>query len=352
MGRASRGKADKTPRADAPATASVGRPWIGAALAFAVGVGASALALRPASSPPVARAGDGTRPAPAATAAAAARSVDVQQRLDRARATMEAQDLTEAQAQLEALSALAPNDGEIAFLLGDVAYRGLQMEAAEREFRRATVLAPRSAGAFANLALVLLEEGQAGPAADAARQALALDPGDARVQAVLGQSLLRQGRTQEAAELLEAAIRSGLRGAERQASLARARDLLGRREEALEAFDEALRQDPKLPLVHYWRADCLRRAGRGPEAEKELALYRECQDHFARLVQVEMRARANPKDLRIWLELARLRLERGLPSQAMAAAERARELAPSDAEAARVAALVEHAAATTRDVEP
>jgi tetratricopeptide (TPR) repeat protein len=341
MGRARQAKADKTPREQPGRTGR--RAWIGAAAAFVVGLAAVALVGRPSA--------PRSSPAPAPRTSAA-RPAAVQEQVARARAALEGADLIEAQTQLESAAALAPDDGEVAFLLGDVAYRGLQMEAAERHFRRATELAPSSAGAFANLALVLLEQGQAAPAAEAAQKALALEPGEARMQAVLGQARLRQGRAREAADLLESALRTGLRGAERQAALGRARDQLGQTEAALAAFDEALRDDPRLPLVHYWRADCLRRAGRTAEAQKELAAYRDCQERFARLVKLELKAREDPNDVRVWLDLARARVDRGVPSQGLAALRRAQELAPADAEVARVRDVVERAAATARDVEP
>ena len=274
----------------------------------------------------------------------------MQERLDRAQQHLASQELTEAQAELEEARALAPDDAEVAFGLGDVAYRSLQMETAEGHYRHAAEMDPASSAAFANLALVLLELGLAQPAADAATRAIALDPREPRLKALLAQSLLRLGRPKEAADLLEQALASGLRGAEPQANLGRARDLLGQSDAALGAFEEALRQDPQLPLTHYWRAECLRRIGRTREADRERTAYRECQARMDRIVKVQTRLLQHPDDPRAWLELARLRVERGIPSQAVMAVLRAEQLAPKDAEVRRVHELVERAVAATPDV--
>jgi tetratricopeptide (TPR) repeat protein len=264
---------------------------------------------------------------------------------------MESEELAEAQAELDEAQAMAPQDAEVASLLGDLAYRRLQMEAAEHHYRRVTALDPRSAAAFANLALVLLEEGQARTAADAARQAIALDARDPRLQVLLGKSLLRMGQPQQAADLLERAIVAGVHGADAYTTLGRARDLLGRTEAALASFSEALGRDPRLPLTHYWRAECLRRAGRAQEAERELGVYRRCQDRMERIFRLELRLTQDANDAPAWLELARLRVERGFVSRAVPAVLRAERLAPRDPEVRRVRDLVERAVATTRDVE-
>jgi len=320
--------------------ASARRQWIATALAFLLGLGAAFVFLARSQSP-------STSPPPPPPPSPGA----VQAHLDRARKHMEAQEVTDAQGELLKAQALAPQDPEVPFLLGDLAYQGLQMEAAEGHYRRAAELDPRSSAAFANLALVLLELGQARQAAEAARQAVLLDPREPRMQALLGQSLLRLDQPKEAADLLEQALGKGVRGAQSNAALGRARDLLGQTDAALKAFEEALRQDPRLPLAHYWRAECLRKAGRRAEAERGLRAYRQSQDLFGRLVRAELRVRQDPKDVPALLELARLRVERGVASQAVLPVLKAEQLAPADPEVLRVRDLVRHAAATTRDVE-
>jgi tetratricopeptide (TPR) repeat protein len=276
---------------------------------------------------------------------------DARAHLARARRHMGAQDLMHAQSEIEKAEALAPDDPEVVFTGGEIAYRGLQMEKAERQFRRVTELDPGSSGAFASLALVLIEEGQAQAAVAAAGRAIDLDPKDPRLQALLGKGLLRLGRLQEAAEAIEGALAGGVRSAEAHASLGRARDLLGQRKEALRAFDVALERDPGLPLAHYWRADCLRKAGRTREAERELSAYRQCQDRLERIFRLQLQLSQDEGDVRAWLELARLRVERGIPSQAVPAVARAESLAPGDPEVRRVGELVRRAVATRPDVE-
>jgi predicted Zn-dependent protease len=341
MGRASRGKAERHVAPEAAPAAR--RRWIVPGLAFLAGIAAVAVLLstrhrEPATAPP--------KPV-----SRAARPAEAQLHVDRARRHIEAQETAKAQAEIDEAQALAPRDPEVAFMSAELAYRTLQMEKAERQFRRVVELDPGSAAAFASLALVLLEEGQAQAAADAVGQAIALDPHDPGFTALLGKSLLRLGRPKEAADLLEQALAAGARGADRYANLGRARDLLGQTDAALRAFDEALRLDPRLPLAHFWRAECLRRAGRTREAERELEEYRRCQDRMERIFRLQLRLTQNPRDVPAWLELARLRVERGIPSQAMLAVLRAESLAGNDPEVRQVRDLVQHAAATTQDVE-
>jgi len=261
-------------------------PWAGTGIAFLVGLAAVALVSGRRGAPP-----SPAVPSPTAAAVTGERPPEVRTWLDEARRHLESDELNEAQSLLEKARDRSPQDPEVAFALGDVAYRGLQMEAAERHYRRASALDPRSAAALANLALVLLELGDAQGAGDAASRAIALDPRDPRLSALLGQSRLRLGQPAEAARLLEPALRSGAGGATNWAALGRARDLLGQTEPALQAFDEAVKEDPQLPLVHYWRAECLRKAGRDREAERERAEYRRCQERVERETQARLRAR-------------------------------------------------------------
>jgi Tfp pilus assembly protein PilF len=317
-------------------------PWVLVGLAFLLGIGLVATLAHSRRTVP-----QETRPA----AAPSPRTAAAQAHLDRARKHAEAQELAEAQAELDQAQALAPQDAEVAFAGAELAYRTLQMEKAERQFRRVVELDPRSAAALASLALVLLEQGQSQAAVDATRQAIALDSNDARLLALLGKGLLRLGQPREAAEALERALQGGVRGAEARATLGRARDLLGQTEAALSAFDESLRLDPQLPLARFWRAECLRRAGRAREAERELAAYRRCQDRMERIFRLELKLTQDASDVRAWLELARLRVERGFPSQAVPAVARAEQLAPGDPEVRRVRDLVQRAVATTPDAQ-
>jgi tetratricopeptide (TPR) repeat protein len=323
MGRARRAKKRVEPAA--PATPSGGRLWIAVVFAFAAGLGGVAILSR-APAPRASASAAAASPTPASSRPAA----DVRPLLDRARSLMETHQLAAAQAELAQAEALAPQDAEVAFLRGDVAYRSLKMEAAEVYYRRATELAPQSAGAFANLALVLIQLGQTKPAAEAARRAMALDPSQPMIQAVLGQALLRDGRPQEAIPELESALARGAGGAEPLAALGRARDLNGRSEEALRAFDQAERQDPHLPLVHYWRSECLRRAGRVKEAQQSLTRYRQAEALIARLAQLQLEVQARPQDIQAWLDLAHAQLERGVAPEAMASVAQAERLAPGD----------------------
>jgi cytochrome c-type biogenesis protein CcmH/NrfG len=140
-------------------------------------------------------------------------------------------------------------------------------------------------------------------------------------------------------------------GAEKFAALGRARDLSGEGEAALRAFDEAARRDPQHPLVRYWRAECLRRMGRKAEADRELAEYQKCRARLDRMAQLEIRLADRPRDVPSLLELARLRVERGVPSQAIVLVMRAEQIDASRSDVRAMHRLVETAVASGRDVE-
>ena len=326
MGRAKRKKERDEGAVPARAREGTRTPWIVAGLGFALGVGGVAVL--------VPRRGADAPPAAASTAAEGgptrgARSPEAARQLDVARQHLEREELAAAQAALEKAAALAPEDVDVAFLMGDVAYRGYRMHAAEKHYRRAAELDPGIATTHANLALVLLELGQAREAVSAARRALAVKPGDPRFEALLGQALLRAGEAGEAAALLEKAVKAGVDDADKLAALGRARDLKGDREGALQAFDESLRRDPHQSVTHYWRAECLRRLGRAADADRALASYRRGLDLQSRVARVELRLAGHPDDVDALLELALLRLERGLPQQAVVPVMRAEALAPT-----------------------
>ena len=337
MGRARRAKAERSAPPDARAA---GRPrlpqWAIALAAFVVGLAAVALIsrLRTASKP------EPTAPAPTA---APRPDADVRAVLDRARTLVEAHQLAAAQAVLAEAAGAAPRNPEVAFLQGDVAYRSLKMEAAEIHYRRAAELAPQSAGAFANLALVLMQLGQARAAAEAAGRAVALAPGDPAMQAVLGQALLRDGRPLEAIAELAPALGRGARGAESFAALGRAHDLAGHSDEALRAFDAAEREDPHLPLVHFWRAECLSRAGRTKEADKARARSREAEKLISRLANLQLKVENEPQNVEAWLDLARAQLERGAGALALASLQRAEQIAPTHPDVRRARVALERA---------
>jgi Tfp pilus assembly protein PilF len=340
VGKASQKKDKGASRAAETPAASRASSWLLPALAFVAGVGIAAGLFVPSREPAAV-------PGPPASR----RSTESQASLVKAREHLNAGQPALAQAELEGALAQAPDDADLHFTMGDAAYQTMQMKVAEVHYRRASELDPGSAAALGNLALVNLELGKAAEAADAARRALALKPDDPRFGALLGQARLRAGQPKEAAELLESAIARGVGGAEKRAALGRARDQLGQTEAALAAFDAALQDDPHHPLVHYWRAECLRRAGRKDEAARALGEYRKLQLRADRLLAAEARAKDNPDDLKALLDLARLRVERGRPSQAIPLVMRAEQIAPADPDVKKMHALVESAVAAGGDVQ-
>jgi cytochrome c-type biogenesis protein CcmH/NrfG len=156
------------------------------------------------------------------------------------------------------------------------------------------------------------------------------------MQAVLGQALLRDGKAREAIAQLEPALARGARGAESHAALGRALDLGGRTDHALRAFDDAEREDPQLPLVHFWRAECLARVGRTKEAERSRARSRAAEKLISRLANLQLKVQSEPDNVEAWLDLARAQLDRGAGAEALVSLRRAGEIAPNHPEVRRV----------------
>jgi Flp pilus assembly protein TadD len=255
-------------------------------------------------------------------------SPEVAEHMARAEELLGAGRIVEAHLEAARAEDLAPDSPRVQLLLGNVAHGSLRYHAAERYYRRAVELAPELSSAQANLALVLLEMGQAREAGEAATRALAVRPGDPFYEGLRGRSLIIQGKPKEALPHLEVAVAGGFGPAE--LFLGRARDLLGESARALAAYDDAIARDPTDTKAHYWRADCLRRLGRHEEAREALETYRKHTALHLRVARVrEALLVRNPKDADLWFELARLRLEQGNLGTASAAVEKAAELAPT-----------------------
>jgi tetratricopeptide (TPR) repeat protein len=245
--------------------------------------------------------------------------------------------LSAAYEEAKAAEALAPRDAGVQLMLGNIAYESLWKEAAERYYRQAAALDPGLTSAHANLALVLLDLGQAREAGAAAQRALFASPGAPFYEALLGRSYVQRGRARDGVDLLQRAVDNGILQAETY--LGRARDLLGDSEAALRAFDAALRRDSADIQALYWRADCLHRLGRHEEARKSRAEHKRnlhINLDVARLR--ELLLVQDPDNVELRLELVGLLLQQGKKREASAALERAERLQPERAEVRRLRA--------------
>ncbi|WP_337289338.1 glycosyltransferase [Candidatus Methylomirabilis sp.] len=126
--------------------------------------------------------------------------VDISAWLRRADECAAREDWASAHDALREAHDQAQDDPQIIVALGNVALRLGNVEAARREFVKATVLAPDYAPAHGNLAAVLLRLGCAEEAEASARRALALNPHDTDVLKVLARVCLDSERYTEAVQ--------------------------------------------------------------------------------------------------------------------------------------------------------
>ncbi len=178
-------------------------------------------------------------------------------------------------------------------------------------------------------------------------------PHDAALQHDLGKLLLAQGKPREALPHLQEAARGKPRDAPIQLDLGRAEEMLGELDRAEESFRRAIQLSPNLPRGHYALGRLLQREGKTAEAERELAAHHALYERGTKIVaatdvesgQITM-ARAELGQGKAAAALKRFQslppspeslvgsaeaLSRlGRQREAVAALERAHELAPED----------------------
>ncbi|MGH9123617.1 MAG: O-antigen ligase family protein [Acidimicrobiales bacterium] len=113
--------------------------------------------------------------------------------LERALRSGSARDLAEARADNEQLVAANPYDAEDQLRLGVADAQAGDATGAQRAWLAADRLAPRSASAATDLAVLHAGQGRWAEAAAAARQALARDPGETQARGVLSESKAHLG---------------------------------------------------------------------------------------------------------------------------------------------------------------
>ena len=148
-----------------------------------------------------------------------------------------------AQALSQALQ-LVPHDPELIVAHGNVLLRLGDVEAARREFVKATVLAPEYAPAHSNLAAVLLHLGRAEDAEASARQALSLNPANTDSLKVLARVCLDGERFAEAVQAYVAVLRLHPDDVETLLVVGNCYAEAGRPEDATTFYQRVLQLDP------------------------------------------------------------------------------------------------------------
>ncbi|MEN8162025.1 MAG: tetratricopeptide repeat protein, partial [Myxococcota bacterium] len=222
-----------------------------------------------------------------------------------------------------ALEATSTRDSTIAVGRAALEYARRQEDAALRAWvlGRIVEAAPNWIRAWEELAR--LEEEAGGSAEAVYRRMLEADAEEAVAHAAWARFLAREGREAEAAAHLEQTADAGVAPAELLGTLADLHFQQGRREEAVQVVRRLESEHPGAPATERARAQQRIRDGRLAEAETLLRTLPDAQE-----------------DAEVLRLLATTLLRQGRPTEALAAAERALELAPGYGRAAALRARI------------
>lgn len=171
---------------------------------------------------------------------------------------------------------LVPDDHEAMLRLAHLARDQGDLEEARRWAERAREVAPDDADVLTLVSLIQIDQGDRPGAIETLRRAVRVTRDD-RVRANLALLLLRQGQRREALELARQAARIKPWRAHNQRVLGLAALDSGLYEEAARAFAEALRFEPHNAQNHINLGVALRRLGRDAEAREHLERGRQMQ---------------------------------------------------------------------------
>ena len=151
-------------------------------------------------------------------------------------------------------------------------------EAAE-EYRKVLALNPRAPGIHYRVGRLLLA-GPRGPTTldDARREfgeELTIDPNNAAAEYELGEMARQARQWDQAIEHFTRAVQLEPEFTEALIGLGKSLVSAGRAQEAVAPLQDAVRLEPQNPNAHYQLSFAYRRLGREPEAQKELAAYKE-----------------------------------------------------------------------------
>jgi tetratricopeptide (TPR) repeat protein len=153
------------------------------------------------------------------------------------------------------------------------------------EYRKVLALNPRAPGIHYRVGRLLLA-GPRGPTTldDARREfeeELTIDPGNAAAEYELGEVARQARQWDQAIEHFARAAQLEPEFTEALIGLGKSLVSAGRAREAVAPLENAVKLDPQNPNAHYQLSFAYRRLGREPEAQKELAAYKETHEKFA-----------------------------------------------------------------------
>lgn len=158
--------------------------------------------------------------------------------------------LPEAEASCRALLAIEPDHAQAWHLLGAIALRRGDADAAVEHCRRAIALAPGLTKAHSNLGAALLTKGRVHDAIVALRTAIDIDADFGSAYLNLGDALLKVNNVDEAVVVLERAVALQPTQALAHSNLGGALTRQKKLDEAIVVLTQAIEIDPKLAAAH------------------------------------------------------------------------------------------------------
>ncbi len=146
--------------------------------------------------------------------------------------------------ELEAKAELRPQDADLQFNIGVLAYQQKQLAKAEAALRRAEAMKPKDAETLELLGKVLQEEGRWEASLDVLRRCLQTDPQRPEAMLSLGVGLGRAGRPEEAVVWLEKAAAHSPQDPEIQVDLGLLWMRQAKPDRALAAFERVRQLEP------------------------------------------------------------------------------------------------------------
>ncbi len=186
----------------------------------------------------------------------------------------------------ERLLEVAPSSYQAHQLNAEVLELQEKYSDAEEEYRKVLALNPRLPGIHYRLGRLLLAGQRDAPVLDAARrefeEELKIDPGSGVADYELGEMAREARRWDEAIMRFTRALKLDPQFAEAAIGLGKSLVSAGRAGEAIAPLEAAVKLEPANPVAHYQLSFAYRRVGREPEAEKELAAYRQAHEKALR----------------------------------------------------------------------
>ncbi len=230
----------------------------------------------------------------------------------------------------------APYLAEGHYLLGQVYIKMSLDELAEQSYRQALRQMPDFEPAQKELCKLLHEQGAYEQANAILLEMQQRMPEDSFILGEMAINYMGLGQPQEAIPLLQRYNQLMSQQGWGHAQLGRAYELSGDTKNARQHFQQAIEIDPYLAMTYHWYGLLLAREGDETESRELLARY----DRLRKLQTVEhdlnMALLRNANDVQTLVRLAQVRRELGRPQEALATLKRARQLAPNNADLARL----------------